>query len=117
MHYGESPDRKYFPFPDTPESATGGHGARAEMSIVCGSQYGGYMSLAESQAAEKQAAEKQAAEKRAADKQAADKRAADERGAAGAAPAPEPVTNASPPTRLPANHLMDTVLPVRPALI
>lgn len=57
------------------------------MSIVRRSQYGGYMSLAESPAAHNRAAEK-------------------------AAPASGPEAH-----RLPANHLMDTVLPVRPALV
>jgi NAD+ diphosphatase len=61
------------------------------------------MSLAESRSAEKEAAEKQAAAKRPAGE------------AVEAGPGPALMT--SPSTRLAANHLMDTVLPVRPALV
>ncbi len=82
-----------FPVPATPESGFPGLQRRPEqMSIVCRSQYGGYMSLAESPAAQNKAEQNKAAEN--------------------AAPG-----SAAPLKRLPANHLMDTVLPVRPALI
>src|SRR4029079_4659527 len=63
-----------------------------QMSIVCPSQYGGCMSLAES-AASSSASQQTPSESPASD---------------GAAP---------PVHLLPANHLMETVLPVRPALI
>ena len=59
-----------------------------QMSIVCPSQYGGYMSLAESPASGNTSRADDCARRR--------------------APAVR---------RLPANHLIDTVLPVRPALI
>jgi NAD+ diphosphatase len=72
------------------------------MSIVCRSQYGGYMSLAEFPAPKNQTEENEAS----------DNTAAGNRAAANAAQAGTP-----PLHRLPANHLMDTVLPVRPALV
>src|SRR5687768_14611054 len=106
MRSGESSDKEQITGPCHEEQLE-----RAEISIVGGSQYGGYMSLAESP-------EPLSGAFAGATAGATAGAFAGAAGGARSGPSPDGLAaGTAAAARIPANHLMDSVLPVRTALV